>query len=954
MAIEGHVDGFEEGCILGWAFDPAFPDFQITVEVFVDSFLLGEVIADQYRLDLLEAGKGSGNHHFRLPIMTSLIDNRRHEVKVIDKITKTIIPSQDSRFLFLDKLNNRSRGEIDPHELFKLFDQGFYLQQTGPVEESPLAHYMKHGWREGHNPHPLFDTKYYCYVVGEDLYADPLTHFFEVGQFKNVCFHPLFDHVQYFRSRPDVLRAKKHPLLHYLEGGWKETPFPSIFFSEKYYEENCPGIREADFPPIIHYLVNGYKEGRKPHPDFNPRIFSKCANLDALEEPLTVFVRDMLTDPDRGAPARETRVSIIILNLQKTLTTLQCLFFLRKYTDLEGVEVLVVDNGSSPENFALLCKHASPCQVLRIGVNRGFGEANNIGVEYASGEILVFLNNDAFVTDHWLSGLETVLRSNPSIGAVGPRFLYPDGSLQEAGAMIGSDGTAVQRGKHLDPRDPLFSQQEEVDYCSAATLMLWKDLFIQVLGFDLCWDPAYYEDADLSLKLRLLGKRTIYTPDVEIVHLENATSSDQSLDLRLHNVVRANRMKFVARWGRYLAKLPDEIERDLLNRYVGLPEARGSKTLGLYTPYPLTAGGGERYLLSIAAACKDEFHCTLLTDDRYSRLRLLTLGRELDLDVGHIELALWSEFRPAGPFDVFVCMGNEVLPPAHCRGLRNFHHCQFPFPLLDGHFVRDWGKLEDYDGIIVNSRFTAWHVAAQSRTIGVTAPPVHVIFPPAPQMTGGSEGWEKSEVTRILHVGRFAPGGHCKRQDVMIEVFRKLVSKNSPPIELHLAGSLGGSSSDREYLLSLQDAARGLPVFFHINISARKMRALYRFCSIYWHITGILNNVELEPEKFEHFGITIVEAMSAGLIPIVLRHGGPSEIIKDGENGFLIDTASDLEAQTLYVLSLSEDELGLLREMASVRAAKFEFAEFQPAMLNLFRFNNETIDEKVTGVTCGL
>ncbi|MDP1051384.1 glycosyltransferase family 2 protein, partial [Klebsiella quasipneumoniae] len=70
--------------------------------------------------------------------------------------------------------------------------------------------------------------------------------------------------------------------------------------------------------------------------------------------------------------------------------------------------------------------------------------------------------------------------------------------------------------------------------------------------FDLCYEPAYYEDSDLCMKIRQLGLRIVYCPDVRVVHHENATSRDVAAQLAIHAVIRRNREQFVARWGAVL------------------------------------------------------------------------------------------------------------------------------------------------------------------------------------------------------------------------------------------------------------------------------------------------------------------------------------------------------------------------------------------------------------------
>src|SRR5262249_52938458 len=142
----------------------------------------------------------------------------------------------------------------------------------------------------------------------------------------------------------------------------------------------------------------------------------------------------------------------------------------------------------------------------------------NGAVAAARSEYIVFLNNDVQVTHGWLRCLLDTFNQREGVGAVGPKVLYPDGRLQEAGAVINTDGTARLVGLVDDPGRPRYNYARDVDYCSAVCLMLRKDRFLEVGCFDERLAPAYYEDVDLCLRLRERGWRIVYNPAAVIVH----------------------------------------------------------------------------------------------------------------------------------------------------------------------------------------------------------------------------------------------------------------------------------------------------------------------------------------------------------------------------------------------------------------------------------------------------
>jgi glycosyltransferase involved in cell wall biosynthesis len=145
-------------------------------------------------------------------------------------------------------------------------------------------------------------------------------------------------------------------------------------------------------------------------------------------------------------------------------------------------------------------------------------------------------------------------------------------------------------------------------------------------------------------------------------------------------------------------------------------------------------------------------------------------------------------------------------------------------------------------------------------------------------------------IIRVLNVGRFIAGGHCKKQLELIQafnIFTEELSQKGIKSKLTLMGSLGSSEDDRNYLGKVRQLA-GNNVEIIVNGSRENIIHKYQESNFYWHGTGIDEDVIENPQVFEHFGITPVEAMSAGCIPIVWHEGGPSEILdKLGLDGSL-------------------------------------------------------------------
>jgi hypothetical protein len=166
-----------------------------------------------------------------------------------------------------------------------------------------------------------------------------------------------------------------------------------------------------------------------------------------------------------------------------------------------------------------------------------FLRAVNQGAAEARGAALLLLNNDTNLTPGALKAALETLDSTADIGAVGGKLLLPDGTLQEAGSIIWNDGTCVGYGRGEDPNAPQYQFRREVDYCSAAFLLVRRALFEMLGGLDTIFAPAYYEETDFCMRLRQAGCRIVYDPRVEVMHLEFGSSSrsEQALALMQRN-----------------------------------------------------------------------------------------------------------------------------------------------------------------------------------------------------------------------------------------------------------------------------------------------------------------------------------------------------------------------------------------------------------------------------------
>lgn len=591
-------------------------------------------------------------------------------------------------------------------------------------------------------------------------------------------------------------------------------------------------------------------------------------------------------------------ISVVIVNYDRVETTVKCVDCVGQSHGDFVREILVVDNGSSAPVLAELFQAlAGRARIIPLGANRYFGEGNNIGVEEATGELVLLLNNDAYVEPGCIPELVKTMQDNPAIAAVGPMFLYPNGSVQEVGSIVLENGDIVQVGKGAVWGPDHYTSECAVDYCSAACLLIRRRHFVDVGGFSLQWEPAYYEDADLCLSLRREVGPVLVNPRARVVHVESMTTADARL--RLESQVDINRFAFVEKWGEWLktrqaftgldvgTKL-DASESDI-GGDAGPVEANAPgvcvrswlRSAVLFSPYELVPGGGERYLFELAATIADLIgpaNVRMASPNRYSGLRMRQMNAAFGVRGSTAAITL-DELRDQPP-DLTVVLGNEIVPPVPGYGRHhNIYMCQFPFSAPDEYIRANTPFLRTYDEIWVNSEFTRKYVSGYLKLLGVRAPAVRIIAPPATLPRPDKiRSW--GERSGVMTVGRFFQGGHNKRQDVVIEIVKQLNKTLGRSVPLIMAGSLHATHSSRDRFRELQELTEGVESRLYPNVRRDRLVELYATSAVLVHAAGYGVDKFAFPERLEHFGIVPVEAASVGCIPVVYGEGGPAEVME--------------------------------------------------------------------------
>jgi glycosyltransferase involved in cell wall biosynthesis len=337
--------------------------------------------------------------------------------------------------------------------------------------------------------------------------------------------------------------------------------------------------------------------------------------------------------------------------------------------------------------------------------------------------------------------------------------------------------------------------------------------------------------------------------------------------------------------------------------------------IGIYNLHFAVLGGGERRTAALAAHLARRHDVTLFV---HSPVSAATIEAAFGLDLFNVEIVPLEHTDHSAviahcQFDLFInnSYGSNFPSPAP----RGIYMCMFP-----GTESMDLGS---YQIITANSRFTAERI---KRRWGY---PSEVVYSACQDM-----GPPSTKEKAILNVARFfadTETAHHKRQDTLLQAFKQLVDGGLRDWELHLVGMLGHRDEDRAYIAHLRNVAATYPVHIRPAIEFAALRRAYQTSPIYWHATGF-GTVEAEqPSKQEHFGMSIIEAMSAGAVPVAFNAGGPREIINHGVNGYLWNDLSELTALSLRLIEEPETRQNI-SAAAAPHSRRFNVSEFLARM----------------------
>lgn len=345
--------------------------------------------------------------------------------------------------------------------------------------------------------------------------------------------------------------------------------------------------------------------------------------------------------------------------------------------------------------------------------------------------------------------------------------------------------------------------------------------------------------------------------------------------------------------------------------------------IGIYDPYLDDIGGGEKYMLTVAACLSQQHDVTIfwnIPEDVAAVAKRFSIQLDTCKIASNIfskNFSTWQRLQATHAYDALIVLSDGSVPLSLSKYL--FLHIQQPLSIALHESILENFKRSRVTKIFYNSPFTSEKNSELFKGI-----PSTIIYPPVKHIHV-----KEPKENIILHVGRFRPmndgADDFKKQTVMINTFKDMVDKGLKGWKFLLAA--GVLEKDQKAFEVLKKDIIRYPIEFVENASSNELAHLYARAKIYWHASGYGEDLEKNPELAEHFGISTVEAMSAGAVPVVINAGGQPEIVSNGENGLVWNTLEEFKSLTLKIIK-DRDLWKELSEKAIKRSKDFDTEKF--------------------------
>ncbi|MFZ3302012.1 MAG: glycosyltransferase family 4 protein [Microgenomates group bacterium] len=340
----------------------------------------------------------------------------------------------------------------------------------------------------------------------------------------------------------------------------------------------------------------------------------------------------------------------------------------------------------------------------------------------------------------------------------------------------------------------------------------------------------------------------------------------------------------------------------------------------IYNPYLDTLGGGERYTLSFAKVLSEEgYDVDIEWNDGGIKDKLSKrFGLKLSENIKIVDSVNRGE-----NYDLIFWVTDGSIPTLRAR--KNYIHFQVPFHDVNGSSLLNKMKMFRVDKVICNSLFTKTVVDEEYGFESV------VLYPPI-----DVESFKpRRKINQICYVARFSNLTQNKGHEILIDQFKKLVKlKKFKDWKLVLAGGVEVGAD--EYLKHLKKISRDINIEFVESPSFEMIKNIFGQSKIFWSGSGFEVDEKNNPEKTEHFGMTLVESMSAGCVPIAYSAGGHKEIVENGVNGYLWLEKKDLIELTEKIINTPRLSASLSKK-AIETSKRFGYEVFKKTVLQIIK-----------------
>lgn len=578
-------------------------------------------------------------------------------------------------------------------------------------------------------------------------------------------------------------------------------------------------------------------------------------------------------------------VSIVIPVHNNWDYTYRCLKSIRENTGDVAYEVIIADDQSDDEtiNTQNVIKNI---RYLRNDDVLHFVRNCKKAASEAKGRYINFLNNDVVVHPGWLSSLIMVLESDEKAGIVGSKLIYPDGRLQEAGGIIWNDATGWNYGKLDDPDKSEYNYLKETDYISGASLMVRKELWEQVEGFDEHFAPAYYEDTDLAFRVRASGYKVIYQPLSVITHFEGIShGTNEQAGVKKYQAV--NRDKF---YKRYSNILENEQEKPGTRVFTARERSKDKKqvlVIDHYVPHYDKDAGSRSTFSYLKLLVEMGFNVKFIGDNFYRHEPYTTTLQQMGIEVlygNYYQSHVHDWIKENGEYFDYVFAHRMHIAPKYFQSLKlhtsariiyighdlQFLSSQRKFEIThDKNHQKDAEKFRQIETYIFNtvdmilpfSTFEAPHIKKIVPHKIVEPVPVY-FYDCFPEVH-----YDFTSRKDILFVGGFGHPPNVDALDWMVTEIFPLVKESLPDARLIVVGSnpteeiramasddivITGYVTDEQleaYYTSCKLAV--LPLRFGAGVKGKLLEALY------YSIPAVISPVSAEgiPEIEEYVAI---------------------------------------------------------------------------------------------------